>query len=213
MTQLLDIAHQPQDIVVELTDGALEKVCFVSSGSEAVEAAGPESIIAFVLEPVGGTSTGARLLGERYLKGIRSLCNEFGCLMILDEVLTGVGRTRIWFAFQHYGVVPDLLANWKIPGKFSPGIGGAMELAQKIRRLVMLCSHNDKQGNPKILERCRLPLTASGCVSRIITDKAVIDVTPAGLAVVEIAEGLDPADLQAATEAPLLIDESLLGRF
>lgn len=105
------------------------------------------------------------------------------------------------------------LANWKIPGKFSPGIGGAMELAQKVKRLVVLCSHNDKHGNPKILERCRLPLTASGCVSRIITDKAVMDVTPAGLAVVDIAEGLDPATLRAATEATLLIDESRLGRF
>ncbi len=105
------------------------------------------------------------------------------------------------------------LANWKIPGKFSPGIGGAMELAQKVKRLVVLCTHNDKHGNPKILERCRLPLTASGCVSRIITDKAVMDVTPAGLAVVDIAEGLDPATLRAATEATLLIDESRLGRF
>ncbi|WP_444984117.1 3-oxoacid CoA-transferase subunit B [Halomonas mongoliensis] len=105
------------------------------------------------------------------------------------------------------------LANWKIPGKFSPGIGGAMELAQKVRRLVILCSHNDKHGHPKVLERCRLPLTASGCVSRIITDKAVMDVTPDGLAVVEIAEGLATDDLRAATEAPLLIDESRLGRF
>ena len=105
------------------------------------------------------------------------------------------------------------LANWKIPGKFSPGIGGAMELAQKVKRLVVLCSHNDKHGNPKILERCRLPLTASGCVSRIITDKAVMDVTPEGLAVVDIAEGLDPASLREATEATLHIDESRLGRF
>ncbi|WP_404298035.1 3-oxoacid CoA-transferase subunit B [Halomonas sp.] len=105
------------------------------------------------------------------------------------------------------------LANWKIPGKFSPGIGGAMELAQKVKRLVVLCSHNDKHGNPKILERCRLPLTASGCVSRIITDKAVMDVTPEGLRVVDIAEGLDPLSLRAATEATLIIDESRLGRF
>ncbi|MCG6657273.1 aspartate aminotransferase family protein [Halomonas campisalis] len=79
----------------------------------AIEAAGPESIIAFVLEPVGGASTGARLLGERYLKGIRALCDEFGCLLILDEVLTGVGRTGAWFAYQHYGVTPDLLATAK----------------------------------------------------------------------------------------------------
>ncbi|MGM0982450.1 MAG: aspartate aminotransferase family protein [Pseudomonadota bacterium] len=79
----------------------------------AIEAAGSDSIIAFVLEPIGGASTGARLLGERYLKGIRSLCDEFGCLLILDEVLTGVGRTGTWFAWQHYGVVPDLLVTAK----------------------------------------------------------------------------------------------------
>lgn len=105
------------------------------------------------------------------------------------------------------------LANWKIPGKFSPGIGGAMELAQKVKRLVILCSHNDKHGHPKVLERCRLPLTASGCVSRIITDKAVLDVTPDGLQAVEIAAGLSVAELRDATAARLLIDESRLGRF
>lgn len=105
------------------------------------------------------------------------------------------------------------LANWKIPGKFSPGIGGAMELAQRVRRLVVLCSHNDKHGNPKILERCRLPLTAPRCVSRIITDKAVMDVTRDGLVVVDIAEGMTVAALRDATEAPLIVDDAKLGRF
>ncbi|SFH28990.1 3-oxoacid CoA-transferase subunit B [Modicisalibacter xianhensis] len=105
------------------------------------------------------------------------------------------------------------LANWKIPGKFSPGIGGAMELAQKVDKLVVLCSHNDKHGNPKILKQCRLPLTALHCVSRIITDKAVMQVTKAGLEVVDIAEGLDVASLRAATDAELIIDETRLGRF
>ncbi|MGR2738908.1 aminotransferase family protein [Billgrantia sp. Q4P2] len=78
-----------------------------------MEAAGPETIIAFVLEPVGGASTGARMLDRRYLEGIRKLCDEFGCLLILDEVLTGIGRTGAWFAYQHYGVTPDLLATAK----------------------------------------------------------------------------------------------------
>lgn len=105
------------------------------------------------------------------------------------------------------------LANWKIPGRFSPGIGGAMELAQKVRRLVILCSHNDKQGRPKILSRCRLPLTAARCVSRVITDKAVMDVTPEGLRVVEIADGISVEALRAATEADLLIDDDRLERF
>jgi len=105
------------------------------------------------------------------------------------------------------------LANWKIPGKFSPGIGGAMELAQKVPRLVVLCSHNDKHGNPKILHRCRLPVTAPRCVSRIISEKAVMDVTPDGLKLIDIAEGLTVSALRAATEAPLLVDETRLGRF
>lgn len=105
------------------------------------------------------------------------------------------------------------LANWKIPGKFSPGIGGAMELAQKVDKLVVLCSHNDKRGNPKILKQCRLPLTAPRCVSRIITEKAVMRVTDAGLEVADIAEGLDVASLREATEAELIIDEQRLGRF
>lgn len=92
-------------------DAHVERV--LAETRAAMEAAGPESIIAFVIEPIGGASTGARLLGERYLKGIRALCDEFGCLLILDEVLTGVGRTGAWFAWQHYGVRPDLLATAK----------------------------------------------------------------------------------------------------
>ncbi|MGQ4877476.1 aspartate aminotransferase family protein [Billgrantia sp. LNSP4103-1] len=86
----------------------------VLSDTRAVfEAADPETIIAFVLEPVGGASTGARMLDRRYLEGVRGLCDEFGCLLILDEVLTGIGRTGAWFAYQHYGVAPDLLATAK----------------------------------------------------------------------------------------------------
>lgn len=79
----------------------------------AMEAAEPESLIGFVLEPIGGASTGARLLGKRYLQGVRALCDEFGCLLIADEVLTGVGRTGTWFACQHYQVVPDILVTAK----------------------------------------------------------------------------------------------------
>ncbi|WP_111412442.1 3-oxoacid CoA-transferase subunit B [Billgrantia lactosivorans] len=126
-----------------------------------------------------------------------------------------IRRSRVDVTFMGAFEVDELgnLANWKIPGKFSPGIGGAMELAQKVRRLVILCSHNDKHGNPKILTRCRLPLTAERCVSRIITDKAVMDVTPDGLVVVDIAEGLSVAALREATEAELIVDDARLGRF
>lgn len=95
------------------------------------------------------------------------------------------------------------LANWKIPGKFSPGIGGAMELAQKTRRIVVLTTHTDKYGNPKILRACRLPLTAQTCVSRIISDLAVIDITRDGLVVREKLVDISDAELQAKTEAEL----------
>ncbi|WP_394168961.1 3-oxoacid CoA-transferase subunit B [Saccharospirillum alexandrii] len=95
------------------------------------------------------------------------------------------------------------LANWKIPGKFSPGIGGAMELAQKTQRIVVLTTHTDKHGNPKILKTCRLPLTAKACVSRIISDLAVMDVTDQGLVVREKLIEISDADLQALTEAEL----------
>ena len=96
------------------------------------------------------------------------------------------------------------LANWKIPGKFSPGIGGAMELAQKTRRIVVLMTHTDKHGWPKILENCRLPLTAKACVDRIISDLAVMDVTPQGLVVREKLIDISDTDLQGKTEAKLI---------
>lgn len=98
------------------------------------------------------------------------------------------------------------LANWKIPGKFSPGIGGAMELAQKTKRIVVLTTHTDKHGRPKILKECRLPLTAKACVSRIISDLAVMDVTPEGLVVREKLTDISNEDLQAQTEAELRFD-------
>ncbi len=101
------------------------------------------------------------------------------------------------------------LANWKIPGKFSPGIGGAMELAQKTSRVVVLCSHTDKAGRSKIKTQCTLPITAEKCVSRIITDMAVIDVTDQGLVLIEIAEHLSVEEVVAATDAPLDITNNI----
>ncbi|MBB3140178.1 aminotransferase family protein [Halomonas organivorans] len=80
---------------------------------ERIETAGGDTVIAIVVEPVGGASTGARLVDRAYLKGLRALCDEFGCLLIFDEVLCGVGRTGRWFAYQHWGVVPDLLTTAK----------------------------------------------------------------------------------------------------
>lgn len=100
------------------------------------------------------------------------------------------------------------LANWKIPGKFSPGVGGGIELAQKGRRVAVLTTHSDRAGNPKLKVQCSLPLTARGCVSRIFTDMAVIDVGPGGFYLLETAQGVSVAEIKEATGAPLIIPET-----
>ena len=105
------------------------------------------------------------------------------------------------------------LANWMIPGLFTPGIGGGMELAQKARRVVIMMTHRDKQGRPKIVSECRLPITASACVDRIYTDLAVIDIVDGDLVLREIADGVSVADVQAATEASLQIPDGKLTTF
>lgn len=103
------------------------------------------------------------------------------------------------------------LANWKIPGKFSPGMGGAIELAQKARRVGVIMTHTDRKGNSKILAECTLPLTVKGRVNRIYTDMAILDVTPTGLELVEIAGGVSLSELREATRAPLHVADQVLG--
>jgi 3-oxoacid CoA-transferase subunit B len=102
------------------------------------------------------------------------------------------------------------LANWIVPGHFAPGVGGGMELAQKSRRVVALTMHCDKAGRPKIVDACTLPLTAPGCVDRVITDMAVVDVTVDGMVLKEIAEGVAVRDVVKATGTALTIDEARL---
>ena len=102
------------------------------------------------------------------------------------------------------------LANWIIPVKFAPGIGGAMELAQKARKLIITTTHTTKKGEPKILEYCTLPLTAKGCVDMIITELAVISVHPEnGMTLEEIATETSVDNVLAVTEAPLTISDNL----
>ncbi len=101
------------------------------------------------------------------------------------------------------------LANWMIPGKLVPGMGGAMDLVTGAKKVIISMEHCDKHGNSKILKKCNLPLTAAKCVDLIVTDMAVLRVTEDGLVLEEVAYWTSVDDVVKATEAELIIPENI----
>ena len=97
------------------------------------------------------------------------------------------------------------IASWKIPGKLIKGMGGAMDLVAAAKNIIVATTHTDKDGKSKLLKKCTLPLTGVNCVKRIITDLAVVDITPEGFKLIERAPGVTVEEIRNATEGTLTI--------
>lgn len=98
------------------------------------------------------------------------------------------------------------IANWKIPGKMVKGMGGAMDLVASAKNIIVAMQHVNKAGESKLLRRCSLPLTGVRCVKRIVTEFAVIDVTPLGFKLIERAPGISVDQIKNATEGKLIVE-------
>jgi 3-oxoacid CoA-transferase subunit B len=98
------------------------------------------------------------------------------------------------------------IASWKVPGKLVKGMGGAMDLVAAAKNIIAALMHTDKEGNSKLLKKCTLPLTGVNCVKRIVTDLAVLDVTPHGFKLIERAPGVSVEEIKKATEGTLIIE-------
>jgi 3-oxoacid CoA-transferase subunit B len=102
------------------------------------------------------------------------------------------------------------IANWKIPGKMVKGMGGAMDLVASAENIIVAMMHVNKAGESKLLKKCSLPLTGVGCVKKIVTELAVLEITPNGFKLLERAPGVSVEDIQKATEGTLIIEGEIL---
>lgn len=117
--------------------------------------------------------------------------------------LVRTGRLDLSFLGAFEVDVHGNLANWRVPGRITPGIGGSMELAQRVPRLVVASLHTSGAGAPKLVERCTLPLTTAGRVARVVTELAVLEPAAPAFRVLELAPGVTEEELRSATAAPL----------